>query len=153
MEIIHTKTRIFLDTSKYRELHCNCRFLATLLAAILVLSAASGLCSTTEVKPIWLAVAEADLLPALKPLAEKRRSDGFEVVVSSETIETALAALPRRPRFLLLVGDDELGKAHRLPAKHKKLYRWRSAQPKARMAVPGSTITLPTKRIQMTIIG
>ena len=106
-------------------------FFARLLGGILaVLSAASGLCHAAEQKPIWLAVAEADLSPALKPLAEKRRSDGFEVVVSTETIKAALAALPRRPQFLLLVGSDESGKELRLPAKRMKLYRWRDVQPK-----------------------
>jgi hypothetical protein len=108
----------------------NAVFTHLLSSILAVLSAASGLCLAAEQKPIWLAVAEADLSPSLKPLAEKRRSDGFEVVVSSDTIEKSLAALPRRPSFLLLVGDDELSKTHQLPAKHQKLYRWRSAQAK-----------------------
>ena len=67
----------------------------------------------------------------LEPLAEKRRQDGFEVVVSTKPIAEALSALPRRPHFLLLVGDDEPGKenaAWYLAAQRKKLYRWRAAQ-------------------------
>jgi hypothetical protein len=76
-------------------------------------------------------VAEAELSASLKPLAEKRRNDGFEVVVSTETIEAALAALPRRPQFLLLVGRGEANDKlpGRLPAKLMKFYRWRNVQP------------------------
>jgi hypothetical protein len=70
------------------------------------------------------------LAPSLKPLTEKRQSDGFDAVVSTGTIEAALAALPRHPRFLLIVGDDEFSKPHRLAAKRLKLYRWRNEQRK-----------------------
>jgi hypothetical protein len=69
----------------------------------------------------------------LKPLAEKRRDDGFEAVVSTKSIPESLAAAGRRPDFLLLVGDDQAGQEAApwyLPAKRMKLYRWRSAQAK-----------------------
>jgi hypothetical protein len=82
-------------------------------------------------KPLWLAVARAELAPALAPLAEKRRQDGFEVVVSTKPIAASLAAMPRRPQFLLLVGDDEPGKEKAvwyLAAQRRKLYRWRAEQ-------------------------
>jgi hypothetical protein len=82
-------------------------------------------------KPLWLAVARAELAPALEPLAEKRRQDGFEAVVSTKPIAESLAALRRRPAFLLLVGDDEPGQeqaAWYLAAQRKKLYRWRAEQ-------------------------
>ncbi len=85
----------------------------------------------TTAKPLWLAVARTELAPALEPLAAKRRQDGFEVVISTKPIAESLAALPRRPHFLLLVGDDEAGKekaAWYLAAQRKKLYRWRAAQ-------------------------
>lgn len=86
-----------------------------------------------DTKPIWLVVANADLAKPLKPLAEWRQRQGFDTVISSDAIEVALASLPRRPRFLLLVGDDDSGNQSavwRLPAKRMELYRWRSVQPK-----------------------
>jgi len=63
-----------------------------------------------ERKPLWLVVGKADLVKPIGTLAQWRRSEGFETVVSTETIPKALAALPRRPDLLLLVGDDEPGK-------------------------------------------
>ena len=67
----------------------------------------------------------------LKALADKRRSEGFETLVSNKPIAEALAASSRRSDFLLLVGDDEPGQEMSpwfLPAKRKKLYRWRGVQ-------------------------
>jgi len=84
-----------------------------------------------EEKPIWLVVAKPQLVAPLGPLTDKRRADGFEVILSTETIEKALASTPRRPAFLLLVGDDEAGKENEpwyLPAKRQALYRWRNVQ-------------------------
>lgn len=84
-----------------------------------------------EEKPIWLVVGKPQLVAPLAPLAEMRRADGFEVTVSTETIEKALASAPRRPTFLLLVGDDEAGNGNEpwyLPAKRQALYRWRTVQ-------------------------
>ena len=42
-------------------------------------------------------------------LAEHRAKQGFETVVSTESLDKALAGLPRKPSFILLVGDDEGG--------------------------------------------
>jgi len=100
-------------------------------AALTMLFWASGL-HAAEQKPLWLAVARPELAEPLKPLAEKRRSDGFEARVVTHTIEEALAQSTRRPDFLLLIGDDEPGKEGApwyLPAKRKTLYRWRDVQP------------------------
>ena len=99
--------------------------LALLMAAVNVHAA--------DRKPLWLAVARPSLAEPLKPLAEKRRADGFEVIVSTKSIPESLAAAGRRPDFLLLVGDDEAGQEAApwyLPAKHLELYRWRSVQAK-----------------------
>jgi hypothetical protein len=82
-------------------------------------------------KPIWLAVAPADLAGAIRPLADLRASEGFQTVISPGPIEKAIAASPRPPAFILLVGDDPAGtegESWRLPAKRLKLYRWRQAQ-------------------------
>ncbi len=84
-----------------------------------------------EQKPIWLAVVRPDLLEPLKPLANLRRRDGFDVVISTKNVGDALKEVSHRPEFLLLVGDDEPGKENAswyLPAKRMKLYRWRSVQ-------------------------
>jgi hypothetical protein len=91
----------------------------------------SGSTHAAEKKLLWLAVGSAELTKPLKALADKRRSEGFETLVSNKSVEEALAASSRRPDFLLLVGGDEPGQEKSpwyLPAKHKTLYRWRSVQ-------------------------
>jgi hypothetical protein len=112
-----------------RGLRCFLTGLVGGAIALLVLS--SGLARAAENKLLWLAVCKPDFTQALQPLAEKRRSDGFEVVLSNKPVEEALAASVRRPDFLLLVGDDEPGQEKSpwfLPAKRMKLYRWRNVQ-------------------------
>ena len=97
------------------------------LALVLALPAVEA----AEQKPIWLAVVRPDLLEPLKPLANLRRRDGFDVVISTKNVGDALKEVSHRPEFLLLVGDDEPGKENAswyLPAKRMKLYRWRSVQ-------------------------
>ena len=84
-----------------------------------------------EHRPTWLAVARPELAEPLKPLAELRRRDGFDVVISTKSIDEALKEVSQRPEYLLLVGDDEPGKENAswyLPAKRMKLYRWRNVQ-------------------------
>jgi len=84
-----------------------------------------------EERPIWLVVGRPQLLAPLAPLTKTRRAEGFEPVVSTASIEQALASVPRRPAFLLLVGDDECGKEEEpwyLPTKRHALYRWRNVQ-------------------------
>jgi hypothetical protein len=107
--------------------------LPAVVGLLLILISACGVCQAAESRPIWLAVARADLSASLKPLAEKRRNEGFEPIVSHQPIAAALAALPRRPQFLLLVGSDDSGKEpskQQVPAKRLKLYRWRGEQRK-----------------------
>ena len=102
--------------------------LVGLLAAIR-LASSTGSSQAAEQKPLWLAVSRVEFAEAIEPLAEKRRSDGFQVLVSAKTVEEATAESPRRPDFLLLVGDDEPGQEQApwyLPAKRVELYRWRS---------------------------
>ena len=103
-----------------------------LLAAIAVgLTAFTGIIVAAEEKPLWLAVGPKELVAPLGPLVKKRRAEELETVVSSESIEKALATATRRPTFLLLVGDDLPGKeseAWHLAAKRRELYRWREVQ-------------------------
>jgi len=99
------------------------------MITILLIWAAT--CAGTEDQPLWLAVGRPGLVDELGPLAQKRRAEGFSVIVSTKTIQESLAAAPQRPAFLLLVGDDEPGKQAEpwyLPAKRLPLYRWMATQ-------------------------
>ncbi len=58
-------------------------------------------------KPVWLVVTREMFTASMRPLAEVRRRDGFEVVVSTRTVAEAVGELDRRPAFIVLVGDDE----------------------------------------------
>lgn len=92
-----------------------------------------GVTAAGEEKPLWLVVGSADLVKPIEALAKQRRSEGLETMISAQGVEKALAAAPRRPDFLLLVGDDEPGKQAEswyLPARRMELYRWRRVQPK-----------------------
>ena len=82
-------------------------------------------------KPIWLAVTRPVFQKAIKPLAEMRSKEGFETVVSTLPIAEAIAALKRKPQFLVLVGDDEPGKEKEhwyIQSRRQTLYRWREKQ-------------------------
>jgi hypothetical protein len=108
-----------------------------LAAALVVVWLRAALCAAAaDPKPLWLVVGRAALVEAIEPLAEHRRRQGFEVIVSTEAVENAVTknvrSSPGRPMFLLLVGDDEPGQASQawyLPAKRQPLYRWRAVQP------------------------
>ena len=112
-------------------------------AGIIALFALGGVAAAAAEKPLWLVVGRSYLTPPLAPLAEKRRSEGFDVVVSTRPVDEALAAAKRHPDFLLLVGDDQPGKEDApwyLPAKRKPLYRWRRFSPSSlRLTPPGAT--------------
>ena len=104
-------------------------YLLVVLLATPVLAGNKG----TNEKPIWLVVTRPAFLEAIKPLADMRRKDGFETVISIQPVPEAIAALKHRPAFLLLVGDDEQGKQKQLwyvPSRRSKLYRWRAPQEK-----------------------
>jgi hypothetical protein len=96
-----------------------------------VLIAGAARAPAAEQRPLWLAVVRPELAAPLQPLAENRRSEGLEAVISTKSVAEALAAAPRRPDFLLLVGDDQPGMQQApwyLPTKRMKLYRWRKTQ-------------------------
>ena len=90
-------------------------------------------------RPIWLVVGRPGLIEAIEPLRKWRAGQGFETIASTKPLRAALRALPRRPSFVLLVGDDvpaqALAQAHEkdpapwtLTAPRRPLYRWRQQQ-------------------------
>lgn len=104
-------------------------FVAALLSTAPALSADRG----ANQKPIWLVVTRPAFAQAVKPLEQKRAEDGFKTVVSTRTIAEAIAALDRRPAFLLLVGDCQGGEEKQpwhVPTQTRELYRWRASQRK-----------------------
>lgn len=104
--------------------------------AALLLSASLGFCADGPAavdKPIWLAITKPVLEKELRPLAEMRRKEGFDVVVTTRPAEDAIKALPRQPAFIVLVGDEQTDDADqpwRVPARRMEMYRWRQQQPK-----------------------
>lgn len=105
---------------------CHCRNAATVLLACLALveQAAAD-------RPLWLVVGRPGLVEAIEPLATHRRRQGFDVVVSTDSVDAAITESPRMPDFLLLVGDDgpgAEGEAWYLPSRRLGLYRWRASQ-------------------------
>lgn len=85
--------------------------------------------------PRWLAIAAPELAEAIAPLAEQRRAQGFEVVVSTEPPAKAIAATDPPPDYILLVGDevepgatDRASPPWRVASVWRELYRWRAVQ-------------------------
>lgn len=71
-------------------------------------------------------------MPALKPLVEKRQREGLEAVVSTAPVDRALATAPRRPSYLLLLGDAEMSSDAEpwyVPSVRRAFYRWQEDQP------------------------
>ena len=103
------------------------------LAAVLSTTPALAVDRGANQKPIWLVVTRPAFLQAVKPLEQKRAKDGFETLVSTQTIAEAIAALNRQPAFLLLVGDCQPGEEDQpwhIPTQTRELYRWRASQRK-----------------------
>jgi hypothetical protein len=106
--------------------------LISLLALVLCVTTSLVGAEPTQ-RRIWLVVTRDIFTDELKPLIEKRRSDGFDVRVSTLKPDKAIASLKRRPSYILLVGDGgPAGKpaAWLVPSPRSKLYRWRQIQPK-----------------------
>jgi hypothetical protein len=102
------------------------KFLAALALLLLLPSRASS-----AEPEAWLAVGNAELLAALKPLADHRRAEGYRVVLSSQPVAKAIAEAGGKPAFLILVGDDAPDaekEPWQLAAPRRKLYRWRNEQ-------------------------
>ena len=111
----------------HRASHIARIAIAAVLAAQLAAQPAAA-----EPKPVWLVVTRPMFANAVKPLAARRRKDGFEPVVSTESPARALAALKaagRRPAFILLVGDVQKGskgQAWHVPSQWRNQYHWRT---------------------------
>ncbi len=78
-------------------------------------------------KPLWLVVTRPALAGAAAPLAAHRRAEGFETVVTTKPVATAIAGAPRPPAFVLLLGDDEAGREDApwyVPARRLPKTRW-----------------------------
>src|SRR5262245_27680879 len=75
------------------------RFLAVVLFPLALHAAAE--------RPLWLACGPADLLKSLEPLAKLREAEGLETLMLPLQPDEALAKAPRRPSFMVIVGDDE----------------------------------------------
>ena len=109
------------------------RIVAAFLMAAAVASPTSAQVGDPKAgeKPVWLAVTRPMFVEAVKPLAERRANEGFETVVSTEPPGKALAALKRRPAFVVIVGDDRPNSAEQpwfVGARRMNLYRWEKTQ-------------------------
>ena len=106
------------------------RLLALTVPAGIALAVA-GVTSNGAEKRLWLVITRPMFAKAIRPLADRRRTDGFQVAVSTDPPPKAIGSSKRRPAFILLVGDDQSGKRGEpwyVPAKRRKLYRWRATQ-------------------------
>ncbi len=104
----------------------------SVLPSLLALAAGSG--GWKAEKPLWLAVTTPSLEEALEPLADRRRAEGLDVLVSTKPIGEALADAPRAPSYLLLVGDHEAKREAEpwfVPAQERQPYRWSFLQREA----------------------
>ncbi len=105
-----------------------------LTAVLIAFGAVPGFAAPPKPKPIWLVVTRPMFAKSIKPLADHRRKDGFEVIVSTSLPPEAIKACPRKPDFVLLVGDDEVGEGTQpwyLPSVRVKQYCWDAKQPKS----------------------
>jgi hypothetical protein len=103
------------------------------LAAVLPTMDALAADRRANQKPIWLVVTRPAFVQAVKPLEQKRAEEGFETIVSTQSIAEAIAGLNRQPAFLLLVGDCQPGEEEQpwhIPTQTRKLYQWDAFQRK-----------------------
>jgi hypothetical protein len=79
-------------------------------------------------RALWACIAAPSLEAAIRPLAERRSSQGLETAVLAPPVEKALESLPRPPAHVLLVGDDlpgASGEPWYLPARRVDGHYWR----------------------------
>ncbi len=88
---------------------------------------------SADVKPIWLVVTREMFTDTLKPLADKRQSEGLDAVISTKPVPEAIGSLSRKPSFLLLVGDCQSNmekESWYLPSQKCQSYKWHITQGK-----------------------
>ncbi len=84
-------------------------------------------------KPVWLVVTRPMFIDSLKPLAEKRKSEGFETIISTKTVSEAISSASQKPAYLLLVGDCQRNmdtEPWYIPTRMCQTYRWQQTQEK-----------------------
>lgn len=132
----------------YRSLPLAAGRTALTVAAVLVIlttntifgQPSEQLSAGATAQPVYLIVTTRTLEPAVAALAQYRRTDGFDVVVSTQQPGEAIAALKaggKHPAMLLLVGDDESGMEKQpwyVPAKRLRQFRWMPSRQKATYA-------------------
>ncbi|MGI9456652.1 MAG: C25 family cysteine peptidase [Aeoliella sp.] len=80
--------------------------------------------------PVWLVVTTNAFTEAIEPLAQQRRADGYRVVVTTESVATAIKSNPKL-EYLLLVGDDQQANSEEswhVASRWKPLYKWIATQ-------------------------
>jgi hypothetical protein len=108
--------------------------LLSVLVFLLILAFDFASCLARErtgQKPLWLVVTRPGFSDSLKPLEEKRQSEGFETVISTKAVSEAINSLSQKPAYLLLVGDyqrDMEKEPWYIPAKTCQAYRWQAIQ-------------------------
>ncbi len=88
---------------------------------------------STNIQPIWLVVTREMFTDTLKPLVEKRQSEGLEAVISTKPVSEAINSLSRKPSYLLLVGDCQSNmekESWYLPSQKCQSYKWHITQGK-----------------------
>ncbi len=105
---------------------------------MLVLTLGGSSLSQGAPPPLWVLIGEDALREASRPLADYRKSEGLEVIGKRPPWAEAIASLPRKPDYIVLLGDDLLqfpaspdSVAGWLPGERRSLYRWRATQPEA----------------------
>ncbi len=103
----------------------------TIIAAVLLAFTLAEAIAETN-RPVWVCITRPALANAIKPLAGKRTKDGFDVrIISTDNPAEELSKLTSQIDYLLIVGDDQPGKADQpwyVPTKQVPAYRWDSRQ-------------------------
>lgn len=89
-----------------------------------------------EEKPLWLACGPAEFIDAIEPLAAFRRTEGLETLLVPLPPAEAIAQAPRRPDYVLIVGDDTWPRGKdeaelrpwQVRTKRLPFYKWIAAQ-------------------------
>ncbi len=102
------------------------------IIAVVLLGVLLPATAADESRPVWLCLTRPALAKAIKPLADKRTEEGFDVrIISTDQPVEELNKLTEDIDYLLIVGDDQEGcddQPWYVPAKQITAYRWGSQQ-------------------------